>query len=114
MSRALDRSPEVPDSAMRLDVFLKKSRMIPRRTLAHDACSHGVICVNGRIAKGSRLVRVGDLIQWRGPGRVTSVRVARIPAVNLSKKEASSLYEVVKKEFVPVENQEVCAETDSS
>jgi hypothetical protein len=45
---------------------------------------------------------------------VTSVRVARIPAVNLSKKEASSLYEVVKKEFVPVENQEVCAETDSS
>jgi ribosomal 50S subunit-recycling heat shock protein len=82
--------------------------------LAQEICDHGQICVNGRIAKGSRLVRVGDLIQWREPGKVRSLKVSRIPSVNPGKKEASSLYEVVSTEFSSLETRGACAETDSS
>ena len=100
--------------SMRLDLFLKRSRMIPRRALAHEICDHGGIRVNGRIAKGSRLVRLGDLIQWCQPGKVRSLKVCRIPSVNPGKKEASSLYENLSTEFPSVEAREVLAETDSS
>jgi ribosome-associated heat shock protein Hsp15 len=117
MSRDIPLSSDNPNSgshSMRLDLFLKRSRMISRRTLAHEICAYGNICVNGRIAKGSRLVRVGDLIQWREPCRVRSLRVSRIPSVNPGKKEASGLYEIVSAEFPPMQAREVLAETDSS
>jgi len=80
---------------MRLDLFLKKSRVIPRRTVAHEICDHGGIWINGRMAKGSRLVRVGDLIQWRQPGKVRSLKVSRIPSGGAGKKEAADLYEII-------------------
>ena len=115
MSRNVQVSPNsLPSHSMRLDLFLKRSRMIPRRILAQETCDHGEICVNGRIAKGSRLVRVGDLIQWRQPGKVRSLKVSRIPSANPGKKEASSLYEVVSTEFLSLGTRETFAETDSS
>jgi ribosomal 50S subunit-recycling heat shock protein len=94
MSRDASHSSESPAS-MRLDLFLKRSRVIPRRTVAHEICDHGGIWVNGRVAKGSRLVKVGDLIQWRLPGKVRSLKVSRIPSGDAGKKEAAGLYEMI-------------------
>jgi len=100
--------------SMRLDVFLKMSRIIPRRTLAREVCDHGGMWVNGRQAKGSRLVKVGDLIQWRQPGKVTTLKVSRIPSSNLGKKQARSLYEILAREFVTSGDWEFSSRTDSS
>ena len=81
--------------AMRLDLFLKVSRLIPRRSLADEVCSHGAISVNGQLAKSAHLVKEGDVIEWRRLNRVTTVRVARIPKVRPAKQEATALYETV-------------------
>jgi ribosomal 50S subunit-recycling heat shock protein len=94
MSRGVSHSSESPAS-MRLDLFLKRSRVIPRRTVAHEICDHGCIWVNGSMAKGSRLVKVGDLIQWRQPGKVRSLKVSRIPSGDPGKKGAAGLYEMI-------------------
>ncbi len=115
MSRNAELSPgnfSSSSDSIRLDLFLKRSRMIPRRTLAQEICAHGSIWVNGRTAKGSRLVRVGDLIQWSQPGKVRSLKVSRIPSVNPGKTEASRFYEIVTTESM--ETREALAETDSS
>lgn len=88
-----DSQAEVGVDAMRLDIFLKESRIIPRRSVAREVCDQGAILVNGQVAKPGRLIRVGDVIQWRHPTRMTEVRVARIPTVSPARKEASSLYE---------------------
>jgi ribosomal 50S subunit-recycling heat shock protein len=114
MSRNVPHSSDSPAS-IRLDLFLKRSRVIPRRAVAHEICDHGGIWVNGQIAKGSRLVRVGDLIQWRQPGKVRSLKVSRIPSGNAGRKEASGLYQIiVTSELPPMQIREVLAETDSS
>jgi len=83
---------------MRLDLFLKVSRLIPRRSLAQEVCDHGGITVNGVTAKRSRLVRTGDLIQWRQRHKVTAVKVAQIPRIRPGKTDAAALYEAVRTE----------------
>lgn len=93
-----------PGSALRLDVFLKRARLIPRRTLAHEACQRGAILVNGQVAKPAKQIQSGDQIQWRQPSRVLTLRVARIPGLPPGKKEASSLYELIKTEWLPRES----------
>ena len=85
----------------RLDLFLKQSRIIPRRTLARETCDHGGIRVNGQISKASRLVKVGDLIQFRQHKKVTTVEVLKIPNVVPAKKDAARLYKVVGIDFFP-------------
>ncbi len=100
--------------SIRLDVFLKMSRIIARRSLAREVCDHGGIWVNGRQARGSRLVKVGDLIQWRQPGKVTTLKVSRIPSSNLGKRQACGLYEILAREFVTSGDWEFSAKTDSS
>jgi ribosomal 50S subunit-recycling heat shock protein len=80
---------------MRLDLFLKSSRLIPRRSLAQDVCEHGAISVNGRVAKSTRPVKVGDWIEWRQQHKVTTVKIARIPKSRPSRQEAVALYETV-------------------
>ena len=94
------REPQSDDDfqaqSMRLDLFLKASRLIPRRSLAQEVCNHGGITVNGVTAKSSRLVHSGDLIQWRQRHKVTAVKVAQIPTIRPGKAEAAALYEVVR------------------
>jgi len=85
-------------SSMRLDLFLKFSRIIPRRSLAQEVCDHGGIAVNGETAKSSRLVRPGDLIQWRQRHKVTAVKVAQIPRIRPGKVDATALYVAVRTE----------------
>ena len=80
---------------MRIDVFLKLSRLEPRRTLAQQMCEAGAIRLNGTKAKSAREVRSGDLIALRRRGRITTIRVAEIPTRPPSKAQAPSLYETV-------------------
>ena len=80
---------------MRLDLFLKKSRLVPRRALAQRACAAGAVSVNGQVSKGGKSIKVGDLIECRQRKGTQRVRVARLPDSGTPKTEATSLYEVL-------------------
>ncbi|HYO90835.1 MAG TPA: RNA-binding S4 domain-containing protein [Pyrinomonadaceae bacterium] len=84
---------------MRIDLFLKASRLCLRRSLAQELCDAGAVEVNGTPAKSSRAVREGDEITLRRRMRVTSVRVLSLPATKqVARHEASSLYEILSDE----------------
>ncbi|HXG63529.1 MAG TPA: RNA-binding S4 domain-containing protein [Blastocatellia bacterium] len=80
---------------MRLDIFLKQSRLVPRRTLAQQMCEAGAVMLNGAQAKSAREVRVGDEISLKQRGRITTVRVLDVPARPPSKAQAATLYETL-------------------
>ena len=80
---------------MRLDIFLKQSRLFPRRTLGQEMCEAGAVKINGLRAKSAHEVRDGDLLSIRQRGRITTVRVIKVPSKPPSKQEAQSLYETV-------------------
>lgn len=63
---------------MRLDKYLKVSRLIKRRTVANDACDAGRVMVNGRTAKASADVKIGDRIDIEFGNKNVSVEVTRI------------------------------------
>ena len=79
---------------MRLDKFLKVSRIIKRRTVANDACDDEHVTVNGRRAKASYDVKEGDVVEVTFGQRTLKVRVLDIKEFT-KKNEASSLYEVI-------------------
>ena len=85
---------------MRLDLFLKQSRLVPRRTLAQEMCEAGAVKVNGLRAKSAHEVRENHLISIRYRGRITTVRVLTIPSKQTSKHDAASLYETISVESV--------------
>lgn len=76
---------------MRLDKFLKVSRLIKRRTVANEACDGGRVSVNGAPAKASRDVKVGDVIELRFGERTTRVEVLSV-AETVSKAGAPATY----------------------
>ena len=80
---------------MRLDLFLKRSRLIPRRTVAQQACAAGAVSVNGQVSKGGKSIKVGDLIECRQRNGALRVRVAGLPGPGAGRAEATSLYEVL-------------------
>ena len=81
---------------MRLDLFLKASRLCPRRSVAQQLCEAGFVLVNGRPAKSSHTVKVRDEISLRWRGRVLLARVLIVPGTkNISRQEAGSLSEIV-------------------
>jgi ribosomal 50S subunit-recycling heat shock protein len=80
---------------MRLDLFLKYSRLVPRRTLAQQMCEAGAVRLNGTPAKSAREVRVGDEIVIRQRGRLTTLRVATVPLKPPAKAQAATLYETI-------------------
>ena len=79
---------------MRLDKYLKVSRIIKRRTVANDACDTAHVSVNGRPAKASYDVKVGDVIEVTFGQRTLKVRVLDVRDFT-AKADASSLYEVI-------------------
>ncbi|WP_240377880.1 RNA-binding S4 domain-containing protein [Bacillus piscicola] len=84
---------------MRIDKFLKVSRLIKRRTLAKEVAAQGRITVNGNKAKAGTEVRAGDEISIRFASKLLVVRVDEIK--DTTKKEASSsMYTIVKEESV--------------
>lgn len=79
---------------MRLDKYLKVSRLIKRRTVAKELIDHDVILVNGKIAKPSKEIHVNDLITLHLGRKEMEIRVLSLPQV-ATKKETSDLYEVL-------------------
>ena len=79
---------------MRLDKFLKVSRLIKRRTVANDACDSERISVNGKNAKASYDVKIGDQITVAFGNRSVTVRVLEIKDTT-KKSEASGMYEII-------------------
>ena len=79
---------------MRLDKFLKVSRIIKRRTVANEACDAAHISVNGKQAKASYDVKVGDVIEVTFGQRTLKIRVLDVKDFT-AKADASSLYEVI-------------------
>ena len=79
---------------MRLDKFLKVARIIKRRAVANEACDASRVTVNGREAKASYDVKVGDEIEVTLGQRTVRVRVREVRD-NVTKDEAPTLYEVL-------------------
>jgi len=81
---------------MRLDKFLKVSRLIKRRTVANDVSDQGRVLVNGNIAKPSKQLKEGDIIEIEHFGKSVKVKITKIPTGNVSVQESSTLYEEIK------------------
>ena len=79
---------------MRLDKFLKVSRLIKRRTVANEACDNSRISVNGRVVKASYDVKVGDKIEISMGTRTVAVEVLEV-ADNVRKDDAAGMYKEV-------------------
>ena len=79
---------------MRLDKFLKVSRVIKRRTVANEACDNGHVEVNGKVARASLDVKTGDIVRIAFGERTVTLRVLDVRE-NVPKAEASDLYEVL-------------------
>ena len=76
---------------MRLDKFLKVSRLIKRRTVANEACDAGRVMVNGKAAKASVNVKIGDVIEIAFGTRTVKVEVLDVQET-VKKDEAKELY----------------------
>ena len=81
---------------MRLDKFLKVSRLIKRRTEAKKACLAKCIRMNDRIAKAGDEVKIGDEIEISFANKILQARVLEVPLKNISADKASFLYEVIR------------------
>lgn len=79
---------------MRIDKFLKVSRIIKRRTVANDACDASHISVNGRVVKASYDVKEGDIVEITFGERKLKIKVLSVKDV-VRKNDASELYEVL-------------------
>ena len=79
---------------MRLDKFLKVSRLIKRRTVANGACDNGRISVNGRVVKASYDVKVGDRIEISMGARTVAVEVLAV-SDNVRKDDAAGMYKEI-------------------
>ena len=80
---------------MRLDKFLKVSRLIKRRTVANTVSEMGRVLVNGNPAKPAKQLKVGDVIEIEYSNRTEKVEVLIIPMGNVSVQDAGSLYKVI-------------------
>lgn len=76
---------------MRLDKYLKVSRLIKRRTVANEACDAGRVLVNGKLAKASVSVKEGDQIEIQFGGRAVKVEVLSVQET-VRKEEAAQMY----------------------
>lgn len=84
---------------MRIDKFLKVSRIIRRRTLAKEVAEQGRVEINGQIAKASSVVSVGDTITVRFGQKIVTFKVERIKDTT-KKDEAAGMYTIVKEEQI--------------
>ncbi len=82
---------------MRLDKYLKVSRIIKRRTVANDACDGAHVSVGGRPVKASYQVKEGDVVEISFGSRTLKVRVKSV-AEHAGKADAASMYEVLSEE----------------
>jgi len=79
---------------MRIDKYLKVCRLIRRRTMANEACDSDRILINGKVAKPSKEVKVGDVVTVCFGNKTLTVRVLSTAEV-VRKEDAAALYEVI-------------------
>ena len=79
---------------MRLDKYLKNSRLIKRRTIAKEICDNGRIFVNGNVAKASTTVKVGDILFLQIGNKSLKARVTSILEI-VTKETAATMYEII-------------------
>jgi ribosomal 50S subunit-recycling heat shock protein len=81
---------------MRLDLFLKLSRLCPRRTIAQKLCDAGLVFINGRPAKSAHAVKAGDRITLNRRDQQVEVRVLNVPSTrNVARRDAADLIDVL-------------------
>ena len=80
---------------MRLDKYLKVSRLVKRRTVANSISDLGRVFVNGNIAKPAKQLKVGDIISIEYANKTINVKVLVLPEGNVPAQRASTLYELV-------------------
>ena len=80
---------------MRLDKFLKVSRLIKRRTVANTVSEMGRVFINGNPAKPAKQVKVGDIIEIEYANRTEKCEILIVPNGNVSIQESSTLYRII-------------------
>ena len=84
---------------MRLDLFLKVSRLCSRRPLAQKLCDAGLVSINAKPAKSAHSIKPDDELTMRIRNRLLTVRIIELPmSRSVSKTDASKLYQVIKDE----------------
>ncbi|HOQ37471.1 MAG TPA: RNA-binding S4 domain-containing protein [Acetivibrio sp.] len=79
---------------MRIDKYLKVSRLIKRRTLANEACEQGRVKINDKVAKPGSDVKVGDIIEIQFGNATTRVKVISV-AEHVLKADSKEMYEIL-------------------
>lgn len=79
---------------MRVDKYLKNARLIKRRTVAKDACDHGRILVNGKVAKPGTEVAIDDMIDMNLGNKTITIKITGLEE-HVTKEISKNLYEVV-------------------
>lgn len=79
---------------MRLDKYLKISRIIKRRTVAKEACEGGRVSINGKVAKPGTEVKEGDIIEIQYASRVLRAKIINM-AQHVTKESAQEMYEII-------------------
>ena len=79
---------------MRLDKYLKVSRIIKRRTIANEACDAGRVEINGKVAKASQDVKIGDIVAIKFGDKVTKLEILEIKET-VRKEDAQLMYRAV-------------------
>lgn len=80
---------------MRLDKFLKVSRLIKRRTVANEVSDMGRISVNGNQAKPAKQIKENDIITIEYANKIVKAKVLKVPTGNVSIQQATELYELI-------------------
>jgi ribosomal 50S subunit-recycling heat shock protein len=80
---------------MRLDKFLKVSRLIKRRTVANEVSDMGRVLINGNPAKPAKQIKENDIITIEYANRTVKAQILKVPTTNVSLQEAPSLYKLI-------------------
>jgi ribosomal 50S subunit-recycling heat shock protein len=80
---------------MRLDKFLKVSRLIKRRTVANEVSDMGRVLINGNSAKPAKKIKENDIITIEYANRTIKAKVVKVPTGNVSIQDSSTLYELL-------------------
>lgn len=95
MRKLLGYNTNKLEPKMRLDKFLKVSRLIKRRTVANTVSENGRVFVNGNPAKPAKQLKEGDILEIEYASGTLKVKIVKIPTGNVSVQEAETLYEKI-------------------
>lgn len=84
---------------MRIDKYLKVARVIKRRTIAKEVLDGGLILINGKVAKPSTEVKIGDEVILHLGERTLTIKISNV-MMNSSKKDAGSMFEIINDEVI--------------